>query len=103
MAVRHNKQYDPPYDRPQTGPDYDPLLRDPDTGGVTGFDVTCVVGRVEFGNGDVAPHVAAFQIIASHDAEGTYTFPMADGRTCVVSVDFKGDGPVTYDEHGLPR
>jgi|KBSSwiStaDraftv2_1062776.scaffolds.fasta_scaffold209524_2 hypothetical protein len=52
------------------------------------FDVTCVIGTVEVGNGSEAPHVVAMKLIAEHDAEGTFTFPMADGRTQRVTVEF---------------
>lgn len=55
----------------------------------TGFDVTCVIGRVEFDNtGEHTPHEAAFLLIAKHDAPGEYVFPNADGGTCRVSVDY---------------
>lgn len=54
-----------------------------------GFDVTCVIGRVELdGNGDFTPHEAAFLMIARHDARGTFNFPMQDGRTMSVTVDY---------------
>lgn len=56
----------------------------------TGFDVTCVVGRVEYdANGDMSPHKAAFIIIAEQDMPGTYTFPMSVGGTCSVTVDYE--------------
>jgi len=52
-----------------------------------GFDVTCVIGRVVIaGGGPHPPHVAAFMLIAEHDAPGTYTFPMANGNECRVTV-----------------
>lgn len=52
-----------------------------------GFDVTCVIGRVDVvPQGDVPAHVAAFELIARHDAQGSFRFPMPDGRTCVVDV-----------------
>lgn len=54
-----------------------------------GFDVTCVIGRVEFdATGDLSPHEAAFLLIARHDTRGTFCFPMEDGRTMSVTVDY---------------
>jgi hypothetical protein len=62
-------------------------LRNPD---VDGFDVVCKVGRVSFNDKTgMPPHVAAFQLIAEHDAPGVYSFPMPDGRTCSVDVAFE--------------
>jgi len=52
-----------------------------------GFDVTCVVGRVTFGQGDMTPHEAALRVIGAHGAEGTFTFPHEDGRTVTVTVE----------------
>lgn len=52
--------------------------------------VRAVIGEVTVshdGRG-VPPHVAAMTLIAQHDTEGCYEFPMADGRTCVVEVGF---------------
>lgn len=60
------------------------------------FDVTCVVGTVTVGDGEHAPHVVAMQLIAEHDAEGTYTFPMPDGRVQRVTVEFT-------NPHGVPE
>lgn len=61
---------------------------------ITGFDVTCVIGRVEFSDtGESAPRVVAFAMIGEHDVEGTYSFPMADGRTCVVDVNHYSGKP----------
>lgn len=60
-----------------------------------GFDVTCVIGRVEFDaltEGLRSPNEAAMALIARHDAEGTYTYPMQDGRSCHVTVEYTG-GP----------
>lgn len=61
-----------------------------DHDGVTTF---CVVMRQTVGEVTVdpygegpPPHVAAFGLIAMHDTPGEYEFPMADGRTCHVSV-----------------
>jgi hypothetical protein len=56
-----------------------------------GFDVLCVVGRVEFGDtGEDPPYVAAFRLIGEHGAVGTYEFPTEDGLTCRVAVDHLG-------------
>jgi hypothetical protein len=55
---------------------------------VPSFDVTCVVGTVALtGNGTMSAQVAAFTLIAEHNAEGTFRFPNEDGTTCVVTVD----------------
>lgn len=53
-----------------------------------GFDVVCVVGRVELGNGNVQPEVAAFTLIAEHGQPGGYSFPTAAGGACHVEVSF---------------
>jgi hypothetical protein len=53
-----------------------------------GFDVVCTIGRVEFGNGNMPPHVAAFALIAEADMPGTYSFPTANGGVCEVTVVF---------------
>lgn len=53
------------------------------------FDVTCVIGTVVVDgsmNGE-RPDIVAMKLIAEHDAEGTYSFPLADGRTQIVTVD----------------
>jgi hypothetical protein len=55
-----------------------------------GFDVTCVIGRVEFGEGDHTPHEAAFLLIANHDAPGTYSFPAEREGTIEVTVNYIG-------------
>lgn len=56
---------------------------------IEGFDVTAVIGRVEFDAlSDLSPHEAAFMLIAKHDARGTFNFPMEDGRTMSVTVDY---------------
>jgi len=54
------------------------------------FEVTCVIGEVTVGpyGSDIPPHVAAMDLIARHDAEGIYHFPMADGRTQRVTIEF---------------
>lgn len=49
------------------------------------FDVTCVVGSV-YDGGTQPPRIAAFEMIASHDADGTFTFPDEDGRIIEVTV-----------------
>lgn len=57
-----------------------------------GFDVTCVIGHVSLDPAGATPaHVAAFSLIAEHDAPGSYRFPMADGRTCLVDVSWEGE------------
>lgn len=72
--------------------DVDPWDRNEDSG-YGGFDVTCVIGRIDIvPNGEESPHVAAFKLIAQHDARGHFSFPMADGRTCSVAVDWE-DAP----------
>jgi hypothetical protein len=63
-------------------------------GYVDGFDVTVetVVGRVDLGpDGQFPPHVAAFMLIAEFDQQGTFKYPMRDGRTCVVDVTWEGE------------
>ena len=58
-----------------------------------GFDVwvKTSIGRVRFGEGDLHPHVAAFHLIGEAMEDGEYSFPMEDGRTCVVRVDIVGE------------
>jgi len=54
----------------------------------TGFEVTCVIGRVEFDEvGEHSPTEAAFLLIAQHGADGTYSFPSAEAGTCHVTVE----------------
>lgn len=62
----------------------------------TGFDVTCVIGRVELSRtGNLKPYQAAMSLIASHEASGVYTFPdmRNDGHICRVTVDFSIEFP----------
>jgi hypothetical protein len=48
-----------------------------------------VIGTVDvYDRPGEPPHVTAMRLIAEHDTEGTFTFPMRDGRTCRVSVEF---------------
>jgi hypothetical protein len=55
---------------------------------VEGFDVTCTIGRVTFGeSGGMTPTEAAFLLIARHGAEGHFTFPHETGGTFHVTVD----------------
>lgn len=69
------------------------IWEDRQTKPITGFDVTCVIGRVEFSEaGTSDPRVVAFAMIAEHGAEGSYSFPMANGQTCVVTVNHDGQG-----------
>lgn len=57
----------------------------------TGFDVTCIVGHVDFSdNGTEPAEVTAFRLIAMHGAEGTFQFPHEDGRTISVTVEYGG-------------
>jgi hypothetical protein len=51
-----------------------------------GFDVTCVIGSVRFGEGDMDPVEAAFKLIGQHRAEGRYQFPHEDGGEWIVEV-----------------
>jgi hypothetical protein len=51
-----------------------------------GFDVTCLIGRVSFGEGDMTPVEAAMRLIGRHNAEGEYSFPHEDGGTTHVTV-----------------
>jgi hypothetical protein len=63
-----------------------------DTFGEFDFDVTCVLGSVHVQPGEgPSPHVAAFSMIAEHDVPGTYSFPMSNGQTCVVSYSYEDD------------
>lgn len=62
-----------------------------------GFDIVCVVGRVEIGVGTDTPEVAAFKIIGAHGADGTFTFPRADGGTCHVTVESSEPESLTVD------
>lgn len=59
-----------------------------------GFDVVVrsVVGHVSLnGEGELTPHEAAFLLIARWDMRGHFEFPMRDGRTMSVSVDYPED------------
>lgn len=60
-------------------------------GGPPSFDITCVIGTVTYGDDPEAPspHVAAFMLIGEHDSPGVFSFPAADGSTCVVDVSYK--------------
>ena len=57
----------------------------------TAFDVTCVIGTVvvdlDATDGE-RPDIVAMKMIAEHDAQGTFTFPMPDGRTQRVTVEY---------------
>lgn len=69
--------------------DYDPDVLEVDNDRY-GFDVTCVIGRVDLTEkGDVPANVAAFMLIASHDAPGHYSFPMPMGGKVNVAVDYE--------------
>jgi len=52
-----------------------------------GFDVTCTIGRVVFGEGEHTPVEAAFLLIAQHGAPGTFSFPAEQGGEIVVTVE----------------
>lgn len=56
-----------------------------------GFDVVCVVGRVDFyAEGDTHPDVAAMQLIVDHgkgeSTPGTYSWPCAHGGEVTVTI-----------------
>lgn len=55
------------------------------------FPITEIVGRVVVNRDDVGqpPHTVAFGMIAELDREGTFSFPMPDGRACEVIVAFR--------------
>jgi hypothetical protein len=55
-----------------------------------GFDVTCTIGRVVFGEGETTPHEAAFLLIAQHGAPGTFRFPAENGDEVEVTVNYTG-------------
>jgi hypothetical protein len=60
----------------------------------SGFDVTCVIGRVEFGMGDKTPFQAAMEIISKHvEDTGTFdvefSFPHESGGTIHTSINFE--------------
>lgn len=63
------------------------------------FDVTCVVGTVypTYGAGE-SPVAAAMLLIAEHDAEGRYSFPLMDGGTQYVVIERVG--PDNATEYG---
>lgn len=55
------------------------------------FDVTCVIGTVEVGEGEHTPGQAAFLLIAQHDAPGHYSFPGPhEGSVIRVTVEHEG-------------
>jgi hypothetical protein len=64
-----------------------------------GFEVVVerVIGSVMFTDtaGSRHPVAAAMEVVAGHMVEsgdeGTYRFPMDDGRTCVVHTEFAGE------------
>lgn len=59
----------------------------------SGFDVTCVIGRVEDDpNGTVTRHEAAYLLIARHDTPGTFTWKQPRGGPQVrVTVEYVED------------
>lgn len=55
-----------------------------------GFDVTGVIGHVEFNStGEHTPVEAAMLIIARHGAPGRFTFPHENGGFHHVTVEFE--------------
>lgn len=55
-----------------------------------GFDITCTIGRVEFGADEDSPYLAAMRIIAEHTeggAEGHFEFPNEVGDTMHITVE----------------
>jgi len=67
-----------------------PTRKTPRGEDTTGFDVTCVVGRVEYGASPHSAEVAAFMLIAEHGTSGQFVFPGEDGGTVYVTVDRNG-------------
>lgn len=58
--------------------------------GPPAFDITCVVGRVEYDpTAELSMHEQAFLIIASIDMPGRYSWPLLDGGTITVEVDMQ--------------
>lgn len=64
-----------PYDAYQTPPQPTKL-----------FDITCVIGSVYAGGGDLTPREAAFLMIARHGADGLFVFPNEDGSLNHIDV-----------------
>lgn len=63
-----------------------------------GFDVTCVIGRVEFDrHGSQTPVEAAFALIASHDGNGTFVFPGPNGGSYEVTVTLPNENEPPID------
>jgi hypothetical protein len=57
------------------------------------FDVTCVLGTVwEDMDGQHTPREAAFNLIATHNADGHYEFPMENGDICHIIVETQSIG-----------
>lgn len=66
------------------------------------FDVVVerVIGTVTvdpFGEGP-PPSVVAMTMIAEEDQPGTYSYPMPDGRTAKVTVEWIGEPRPPYDD-----
>ncbi len=58
---------------------------------IQSFDVTCVVGTVELTDGPgMSASAQAMILIAEHDAEGVYEFPIGNGQTQRVIVEREG-------------
>lgn len=57
------------------------------------FDVTCVLGSVyEDMNSQHTPREAAFNLIAVHNADGVYEFPLENGDILHVVVETQSIG-----------
>ena len=65
-----------------------------------GFDVTCVIGRVSFGDGDESPDMAAYRLISEHAAPGVYSFPSAFGGMTTVRIRTEADDVDNDDNMG---
>lgn len=63
------------------------------------FDVTCTIGSVYEGQGDVTPYQAAFLLIARHDAEGQFRFPNDGPGETIVTVERIGTEPAEAGLH----
>jgi hypothetical protein len=65
----------------------------------SGFDVTQVIGRVEFDqNGTMTPYESAFQVVAGFGDAGTFTFPGHDGTIVRVTVEYGNEPTALPDD-----
>jgi hypothetical protein len=70
----------------------------------TGFDVTCVIGRVSFDQtGEFTPAQAAYLLIAEHDADGHYSFPSQSGGIHHVTVEYEPSAEQRRQEEQYAR